>query len=784
MTVIETAIALNEAGLAVVPVKGKRPVGAAWQNTTVDDKPNGSFNDATGVGVVLGSELNGKFLHMLDVDVYDRKTSAELYEYICTLVGFRPNFRVGRAPKFAIPVLLEQASSKEISPSYVDEDGVGSRIEVLGVGQQAVFYGKHSESLEYAWFNGAKIKADFDAESIPELNSIQIKALFDKLDQYARSHGLIALADKIQSGNTSRASKVIKEVRNHQSGSTGIDKINAHYSIESLLGKYGYRSRGRVYQSPNTSDPENNFGFYIDDDGQRWYSFHTCDDIGREAASGACRFGDAFDLIAFHEYGNDRTRALSEALMIIDPEGVKREQREFMEAQQEAETFAGFEAIEVEVVTEDGESVTIKRDFADMAPEERIAVIKERHHAAQFIDYNLDGDEEADDYVLDGAITADGISVIAGSAGAGKTSALLPLAAKVAHLCKKSDPLRPLIRRNIIWITEDVKQAKRILKAMRLAGEFDGFTDADVSERIKLVQAHRSDPQKMVMVAEYYRTLVCPNESLAGTGVYYAPPWVVFDTFNANFDLDNENDNAEVGRLIALLKVGFEGIPVSIITHIAKALKNGRIGDMSARGAGAIEGDINQLLLLAKDESDKTWLEVGSTKHRFNSHIEGLQFEFVEKTVTTITRLGTEVNAYRGYSKATLVDRDTRAAIEAEKAFEDELAKEQEWDGIVENVWRKIAEMCAKETSVTKASVEAELAPKIAQNKVRNAFQKLESDGCIKSLSKEEAKELREQGHKSSRANSLILTKCPPADVNEVAEALCAKASSQVGTTR
>ena len=75
---------------------------------------------------------------------------------------------------------------------------------------------------------------------------------------------------------------------------------------------------------------------------------------------------------------------------------------------------------------------------------------------------------------------------------------------RAAHLCKSNDPLRPLLRRRVVYVAEDVGQVRRIIKSMRQAGEFDGISKDDVSDWFKVVSASRLKPKEIVKAASEY----------------------------------------------------------------------------------------------------------------------------------------------------------------------------------------------------------------------------------------------------------------------------------------
>ena len=199
-----------------------------------------------------------------------------------------------------------------------------------------------------------------------------------------------------------------------------------------------------------------------------------------------------------------------------------------------------------------------------------------------------------------------GVTVIAGAHGVGKTTALLPLALTAAGL--HGDDLMPRQWRHVVYVTEDVEQAGRILA---------GITDhsnlaiglATVCERVHIVEAVRLDPAFVATVGKTYREQF--SRTVEGVEVL---PLVVLDTKSAVLALDNENDNSEASAMMAALKQEFDGLPVWLIGHVAKAnLSRSDVSGLSSRGASAIEGDANQTMFLIR-EGDSRYLVQGKTR--------------------------------------------------------------------------------------------------------------------------------------------------------------------------
>ena len=262
------------------------------------------------------------------------------------------------------------------------------------------------------------------------------------------------------------------------------------------------------------------------------------------------------------------------------------------------------------------------------------------HPLSTFVHYDLDNIPPTE-YVLDGIMEV-GVVLVVGSAASGKTTQLLPLLTRATHLCDDADPLKPLLRRKLIWVSEDPKQALRILRSMREAGHFGVRTAREVSEWIKVVAAARLAPEIVAQVAPFYETMAVDNISADGE-VYRTNPVVVFDTNNSVFDLENESDNSEVGRAMAVLKQKFRGIPLVLVGHIAKALKRADVVDFSARGAGAWEADANQVMYMIKEDDGKRWLEIVSAKHRFFARADGILFGASINVIQTHDILGNKI---------------------------------------------------------------------------------------------------------------------------------------------
>ena len=420
-----------------------------------------------------------------------------------------------------------------------------------------------------------------------------------------------------------------------------VEAFNAAHDVADLLHRYGYDRQGSSnhWRSPHQTSGS----FATMCDGDHWVSLSASDaaaGIGNASRSGF-RYGDAFDLFTFYEHSGDFTAA-------VRAYG-KEIRRDDIHAAPHGASLDDFDEV---------------GEHANSA----------EHPMSKFVD-PLPSQTAATEFVIDGVLAA-GMTLLAGGWGAGKTSQLVPLLARVGWLCKQDDPLKPKLRRTVIYISEDVGQVQRILGAMASNGDLGADLTA-VQEYFRVVQAERISAEYAVKVAKTYAYLTVPNTSQETGVTYDAKPLIVFDTRSAAIDLRDENDNTEASRVVATLRRGFPGFPILIVGHLSKALKRADTANMSGRGAGAWEADAQQVLYLMNDEGQR-FLDVGTPKHRFTSDIDGISFESVRATVRAVDVLGDEISEDVFYGSPTVVGMGER------KERKQEEAKAREADGLKE----------------------------------------------------------------------------------------------------
>ncbi|OYY17251.1 MAG: hypothetical protein B7Y59_12920 [Burkholderiales bacterium 35-55-47] len=205
-------------------------------------------------------------------------------------------------------------------------------------------------------------------------------------------------------------------------------------------------------------------------------------------------------------------------------------------------------------------------------------------------------------YVIDGLI-AEGIFVIAGAPGSGKSSLLFHLATAVAHLCPSDYALKPLYRRHVVYITEDPVQATDMLYAMQ---QWGGMTQSqeEINEWLTIREGRRTESNRLAdIVRLLVRTKTRTQYSTEGKPIQ-VQPLILFDTAASTFDLDNESDNSQVSRAISAVKFACseQQTPLWISAHTAKVFSEADT-NLSARGAGAWTGDVHGTAYVCKPKN-------------------------------------------------------------------------------------------------------------------------------------------------------------------------------------
>jgi RecA-family ATPase len=263
-------------------------------------------------------------------------------------------------------------------------------------------------------------------------------------------------------------------------------------------------------------------------------------------------------------------------------------------------------------------------------------------------DYDLE-DVAATEYIIDGFI-AEGIFVLSGQSGIGKTTLLLPLAALAAHLCADDHKLKPILRRPVLYLTEDKKQAIRILAGLRLHCGVTATPD-EIKKWFRVRETTRMSKDE---IAKLIRNFSDENKSymtdINGRGVLI-PVLIVADTIAATLDLEDENNNSQVSKFIAEIKSACSdtGASLWLIGHISKVMNRAEVSNMSARGASAFGADANGTGFIIKDEKgDESKRYLLLDKKRYEVDFNEVSFTTQRYDIFAKNRLGkTLMETYR-----------------------------------------------------------------------------------------------------------------------------------------
>jgi hypothetical protein len=325
-----------------------------------------------------------------------------------------------------------------------------------------------------------------------------------------------------------------------------IDEFNKAHSIEEMLLAHGYDRGPRdswrsIYQSSKT--------FATLDSGDHWVSLSESDasaGLGARFESGC--FGDAFDLFCHFEHGGNIGKSVSaaaRALGLGKPKG-KSSQSSIIDL----------------VAAQRAQGVN-EGNLAKSVMVEQASLDADSCNLASFHILQMPNGMTATEFVVDGFLP-NGVTVIAGEPGAGKTTNLVPIAASVAHLTPAQWGFHPKRSRVVVWLSEHPEQVFDTIEA--LLGLEGSASREDFSRRFKVVSTRRSNPEELAtLIDEVNRRFSYTNER--GVVVH---PLIVWDTAAATIDVENENDNSTISKAIALAKQSLSGAALWVINHNPK----------------------------------------------------------------------------------------------------------------------------------------------------------------------------------------------------------------------
>lgn len=278
------------------------------------------------------------------------------------------------------------------------------------------------------------------------------------------------------------------------------------------------------------------------------------------------------------------------------------------------------------------------------------------------------------EYTLDGFLSA-GTTYIAGGHGIGKSSMLIPLASIVAG--ELYSDIFAELHRKVIFITEDPDQAHRVRYGLKK------HNNLEERGNFAIFRAHRRTPlevRKFIEWAEKHYTVTGPMG-------YQVRPLIVWDTTNACFKVENENDAAVVGEFMEALKTGGCNW---IIGHLAKAMMRADFEDMAGRGSSAWEADAQCTAFIFANDKTTNLRHIGTKKVRFEPTCRELKFESHLDRETVTTPWGTtQVVPFR-YGVPVRSSREEREAItEKIKEADKRIKTSKAIEAVVTFMWGK-----------------------------------------------------------------------------------------------
>lgn len=308
------------------------------------------------------------------------------------------------------------------------------------------------------------------------------------------------------------------------------------------------------------------------------------------------------------------------------------------------------------------------------------------------------------EFCIDGFM-ANKVTVIAGPPGVGKTSLLVPMACIAAGLVGDESQIKATLRRRVAYVTEDPEQVERILYGMRKHGMIQ-CTDEEFRHWFDIIPAMRAPAAKVGQFVANLReakTVIAP----AAQNNYAVEPLIVLDTSNATLDLDNENDNSEAGKAIAAIKENLGKACLWVVAHTSKVASRSDIDQMSARGAGAFEGDANAVAYIINVENTR-FMVLG--KRRFECEFSEVRFDSTSSSETVKTPWGGEQKIWYRYGVPRIAEEGERASIKeqvkAEATLDHQLKMRGEILGALldagkEGKWLSTRDVCKSVTGKT-----------------------------------------------------------------------------------
>lgn len=326
----------------------------------------------------------------------------------------------------------------------------------------------------------------------------------------------------------------------------------------------------------------------------------------------------------------------------------------------------------------------------------------------------------ATDWVIDDLIS-EKLTIIAGAPGVGKTTCLFGIFATAAGFKDIDSPVKATFRRKILWVSEHPEQIQQLMEAIsKRYVDQDGmplFSKAEINQWIVVVEAFRANTTQLAALGIFAIDYMVIDDD--GNEI---EPLVILDTANACLDLEDENKNSEVGKYVSVIKEQLikRHIPVVLIAHTPKAVQRKEFTMLTARGAGAFEGDAHATGFVFEDS------EIGNrvfklAKRRYRAANDEYVFKRDSLLSTAIDRRGRVVMTEVDIAMPRLSSEGSRAemALKARelKVREAEVAKIQDLESKSMALWQWMR----GKTAVSVNEIRAAKFPGLTDKKLINA---------------------------------------------------------------
>ena len=178
---------LLAAGYSPIPVNGKAPPIAGWQDIEATNGPDrhgwvNKYADATNTGILT------RTTPAIDIDVFDPAVADELQEIAERMIGASA-VRTGQAPKRAMLFRVDEPFDKISTPIFISPDGRTHKVEILCRGQQIVVHGIHPNThAPYTW-RGGEPGPELKHDALPLLNAEKANEFITAAAQCMSAHG-------------------------------------------------------------------------------------------------------------------------------------------------------------------------------------------------------------------------------------------------------------------------------------------------------------------------------------------------------------------------------------------------------------------------------------------------------------------------------------------------------------------------------------------------------------------------------------------------------------------